>query len=211
MKKEHDVRIDRTKLHPWLDYKLTVLLKKCAKKTIYLIITEGFRTKEHQDELYAQGRTTPGKIVTNSKGSNYASQHMWGIAFDIAIKYKKDLYDPATIKKVAKIAKGIGLAWGGDWQSFVDTPHFYLPTWGRTATLLRAKYGTPSKFKKTWSKTVNRDKGLLLWKATSKLTGSCLRIPNNARVEVLFVSSKSWYAKVRYKNKVGHVNKKYLK
>lgn len=32
MKKEHDVRIDRTKLHPWLDYKLTVLLKKCAKK-----------------------------------------------------------------------------------------------------------------------------------------------------------------------------------
>mgnify|MGYP000792362844 CR=1 FL=1 len=49
MKKEHDVRIDRTKLHPWLDYKLTVLLKKCAKKKIYLIITEGFRTKEHQD------------------------------------------------------------------------------------------------------------------------------------------------------------------
>ena len=40
MKKEHDVRIDRMKLHPWLDYKLTVLLKKCAKKKIYLIITE---------------------------------------------------------------------------------------------------------------------------------------------------------------------------
>lgn len=35
MKKEHDVRIDRTKLHPWLNYKLTVLLKKCAKENIF--------------------------------------------------------------------------------------------------------------------------------------------------------------------------------
>lgn len=210
MKKEHDVRIDRTKLHPWLDYKLTVLLKKCAKKKIYLIITEGFRTKEHQDELYAQGRTKPGKIVTNSKGSNYASQHMWGIAFDIAIKYKKDLYDPATIKKVAKIAKKIGLAWGGDWKSFVDTPHFYLPKWGSTATECKRIYKTPDIFKKSWKKIVTRDKGLLLWKATSKLTGSHLRIPNKAKVEVLFVSSKSWYAKVRYKGKVGHVNKKFI-
>lgn len=210
MKKEHDVRIDRTKLHPWLDYKLTVLLKKCAKKKIYLIITEGFRTKEHQDELYAQGRTKPGKIVTNSKGSNYASQHMWGIAFDIAIKYKKDLYDPATIKKVAKIAKGIGLGWGGDWKSIVDTPHFYLPKWGSTATELKRTYKTPEMFKKSWTKRVVRDKGLLLWKATSKLTGSYLRIPKGAKVEVLFVSSKSWYAKVRYKGKVGHVNKKFI-
>lgn len=56
MKKEHDVRIDRTKLHPWLDYKLTVLLKKCAKKKIYLIITEGF-----QDE------GTSGRIICTGK------------------------------------------------------------------------------------------------------------------------------------------------
>ena len=44
MKKQHDVRIDRSKLHPWLDYKLGLLLKECEKKGIYLIITEGFRT-----------------------------------------------------------------------------------------------------------------------------------------------------------------------
>ncbi len=35
MKKEHDVRIDRTKLHPWLDYKLTVLLKSVQKENIF--------------------------------------------------------------------------------------------------------------------------------------------------------------------------------
>ena len=210
MKQQHDVRIDRSKLHPWLDYKLTVLLKKCAKKGIYLIITEGFRTKEHQDRLYAKGRTKPGKVVTNAKGSTYSSQHMWGIAFDIAIQYKKDLYDINTIKKVAKIAKSIGLGWGGDWKTIVDTPHFYLPKWGSTTTELKKIYKTPDMFRKSWAKKVTRDKGLLLWKATTKLTGSYLRIPKSAKVEVLFVKTDKWYAKVRYKGKVGHVNKKYL-
>lgn len=46
--------------------------------------------------------------------------------------------------------------------------------------------------------------------ATTKLTGSYLRIPKSAKVEVLFVKTDKWYAKVRYKGKVGHVNKKYL-
>ena len=150
MKKEHDIRIDRTKLHPWLDYRMGILLKKCAKKGIYLIITEGFRSKEYQDLLYAKGRTKPGKIVTNAKGSTYSSQHMWGIAFDIAINDSKLLYDTATIKKVAVIAKKIGLGWGGDWTSIVDTPHFYLTKWGSTTSKLKAAYGTPDAFRKTW-------------------------------------------------------------
>ena len=208
MKKEHNIRIDRSKLHPWLDQKLTVLLRKCAKKEIYLIITEGFRSKEYQDSLYAQGRTKPGKIVTNAKGSTYSSQHMWGVAFDIAINDSKLLYDAATIRKVAVIAKGIGLGWGGDWKSIVDTPHFYLPKWGSTTSQLKALYGTPEKFKRTWKKTVKREKGALLRKASSKKTGSHCRIPKGAVVEVLY--SKDWYTKVRYKNKVGYVNKKFV-
>ena len=208
MKKEHDIRIDRSKLHPWLDQKLTVLLKKCAKKGIYLIITEGFRSKEYQDALYAKGRTAPGKIVTNAKGSTYSSQHMWGVAFDIAINDRKLLYDTATIRKVAVIAKGIGLGWGGDWKSIVDTPHFYLPKWGSTTSQLKAFYGTPDKFERTWKKTVKREKGALLWKVSSKKIGSHCRIPKGAVVEVLY--SKDWYTKVRYKNKVGYVNKKFV-
>ena len=208
MKKEHNIRIDRSKLHPWLDQKLTVLLRKCAKKEIYLIITEGFRSKEYQDSLYAQGRTKPGKIVTNAKGSTYSSQHMWGVAFDIAINDSKLLYDAATIRKVAVIAKGIGLGWGGDWKSIVDTPHFYLPKWGSTTSQLKAFYGTPDKFERTWKKTVKREKGALLWKVSSKKTGSHCRIPKGAVVEVLY--SKDWYTKLRYKNKVGYVNKKFV-
>lgn len=207
MKKEHDIRIDRTLLHPWLDFKLEKLLKKCAKKGLYLIITEGFRTKEYQDQLYAKGRTAPGKIVTNAKGSTYSSQHMWGIAFDIAINDSNLLYDVVTIKKVAKIAKKLGLGWGGDWTSIADYPHFYLKKWGSTAVKLKQLYKNPSEFKKTWIKRVNRKAGLKLWKNIAK-TKSLLRIPNGNKVEIFF--SNQWYTKVRYKGKVGYVNKKYL-
>ena len=93
MTKKHDIRVDRKKLHPWLDHKLGLLLRGCAREGIYLIITEGFRTKKYQDALYAKGRTKPGNIVTNARGSSYSSQHMWGVAFDIAINDGKRLYD----------------------------------------------------------------------------------------------------------------------
>ena len=97
MENKHDIRIDRKKLHPWLDHKLGLLLKECAREGIYLIVTEGFRTVAQQNALYAKGRTKPGKVVTNAKGSSYSSQHMWGVAFDIAINDSKRLYDAGQI------------------------------------------------------------------------------------------------------------------
>ncbi len=212
---KHDIRIDRSKLHPQLDYKLGLLLKKCEKKGIYLIVTEGFRSKEQQDKLYAKGRTAPGNIVTNARGSSYNSQHQWGIAFDIAMNYDvdgdgkvtDDTWNAKGFQKVAKIAKSIGLGWGGDWK-FVDTPHFYLKKWGSTTAKLKQNYGTFARFKRTWSATIYRTSGLVLWKDILK-TKKMLRIPDKERVQVLH--KKLWYAKVKYGNKVGYVNRKYLK
>lgn len=218
MKKEHDIRIDRTKLHPWLNYKLTLLLKQCAKKGIYLIITQGFRSKAEQDALYAQGRTKKGSIVTNAKGSDYSSQHQWGIAFDIALKYDvdgdgqvtDDTYNNKGIKNVAKIAKSkkVGLAWGGDWVSPVDTPHFYLGKWGDTPAKLKRTYGTFEKFKKTWTKEVfGIKKGLNIWNKTrTKVLKK--KLPNKTKVNVMYV--KKGYAKVEYKGVVGYMKAKYL-
>lgn len=210
MKKTHDIRIDRTKLHPWLNYKLTLLLKQCAKKGIYLIITEGFRSKEYQDKLYAKGRTKPGNIVTNAKGSDYSSQHQWGIAFDIAINDPKLLYNEATIKKVAKIAKSnkVGLAWGGDWTSPVDTPHFYLDKWGDTPLKLKKKYGVFNNFKKTWTKEVfGTKKGLNIWNKTrTKVLKK--KLPNKTKVNVMYIGKG--YAKVEYNGVVGYMKAKYL-
>lgn len=215
MKKEHDVRIDRNKLHPWLDYKLGLLLKQCAKKGIYLIITEGFRSVADQDALYAKGRTTSGVIVTNAKGSSYSSQHQWGIAFDIAINDNKLLYDDKTIKKVAKIAKSskVGLAWGGDWQSFQDTPHFYLGKWGSTTYELKVKYGNFENFKKTWTKRVAGTKsGLNLWNKTHTKV-LLKKVPNQTKVEVMYSKKYPFgtFSKVRYINKVGLMKSQYLK
>lgn len=211
MTKKHDVRIDRKKLHPWLDHKLGLLLRGCAREGIYLIITEGFRTKKYQDSLYAKGRTKPGSIVTNARGSSYSSQHMWGIAFDIAINDGKRLYDTGLIKKVAEIAKSekVGLGWGGDWKSFPDTPHFYLKKWGSGTGELKATYGTPAKFKKTWRMKVKRKKGLLIWKDADKQQ-SLKRVKNGTKVRVMYV--KDWYARVLLADgTTGYINKKYLK
>lgn len=210
MKTTNDIRIDRSKLHPWLDYKLGLLLKRCNEEGIYLSITEGFRTKEYQDSLYAKGRTVPGKVVTNAKGSTYSSQHMWGIAFDIAINDSKLLYDTATIKKVAKIAKSskVGLKWGGDWKSIIDTPHFYLGKWGSTTSELKSKYGTPDKFKKTWTSITK--KNCKLWKSkTLRASKMLCRIPKGSKVEVLY-KSKLGYAKVKYGGRYGFVFKSVL-
>lgn len=211
MIKHNDIRIDRKKIHPWLSYKIDLLLKKCNKQGIYLIITEGFRTVEYQDKLYAQGRTTQGKIVTNAKGKDYQSQHQWGIAFDIAINDTKLLYDVATLKKVAKIAKakGVGLAWGGDWVSPVDMPHFYLKKWGDTTSKLKSTYKTPDKFRLEWTMTVRgTKKGLNIWnKAKTKVLYK--KVPNGNEVNVMYIKGK--YAKVEYLGTVGYMKVKYLK
>lgn len=215
MQGKHDIRIDRSKLHPQLDYKLGRLLEKCGEKGIWLIITEGFRSKEQQDKLYAKGRTEPGSVVTNARGSSYNSQHQWGIAFDIAMncdvdgdgKVTDDTWNIRGFREAAKIAKSVGLGWGGDWKSFPDTPHFYLKRWGSTTAKLKQQYGSPENFRRTWSGTVSRSKGLILWKDLLK-TRKATRIPNGAKVKIFY--KKLWYARVKYKGKVGYVSKKYL-
>lgn len=140
---------DVTLLHPRLQEKVALLKKKFPK----LGISETFRTVAEQNALYAQGRTKPGKIVTYVKGSTYSSQHQWGVAVDYFHNVSGNLYPSAFMKEVAAYAKKIGLAWGGDWKSFKDTPHLYLPDWGSDTAKLKRQYGTPDKFKKTWKKT----------------------------------------------------------
>lgn len=151
-------------LHPILQGKITQLLNLCKKNGITIAIGECVRTVSEQDSLYAQGRTKPGNIVTNAKGSTYSSMHQWGVAFDFYLKMdvdgdgktEDDAYNNSTklFNKVGELGKSIGLEWGGSWKSPVDMPHFQLPDWGSTATKLKNTYGTPEKFMKTWGGTV---------------------------------------------------------
>jgi len=101
----------------------------------------GNRTWEEQGKIYAQGRTSPGKIVTNAKPGY--SNHNYGIAVDMGVfkdgKYLDGL-KPAEAEafhsKAAIIAEKYNIEWGGSWRTFKDYPHFEYKT-GKTIAQLR--------------------------------------------------------------------------
>ena len=146
--------------HPRMQKIAAQWITACKAEGINVAISETLRTAAEQDALYAKGRTKPGNIVTNAKGSSYRSQHQWGIAFDFYLKMDvdgdgkiaDDAYNDSKghFRKAAEIGKKLGLAWGGDWSSIVDKPHLYLPDWGSTPTPLIQQFKTPEQFMKTW-------------------------------------------------------------
>ena len=139
-------------LHPRLREKVAELKRLCEEKGLKIGISECLRTKEEQDALYAKGRTAPGSIVTNAKGSTYSSMHQWGVAFDFYRNDGKGAYNDTDgfFTKVGEVGRRLGLEWGGDWKKPVDKPHFQLPDWGSTASILKKTYGVPEEFMKTW-------------------------------------------------------------
>ena len=64
---------DITLCHPRLQHLATQWQKECLDQGIIVEIGETLRTVKEQDALYEQGRTKPGPIVTNAKGSSYSS------------------------------------------------------------------------------------------------------------------------------------------
>jgi len=102
------------------------LLYAAAAKGIPLVITSGFRSSDAQARLYAQGRTTPGRIVTHAKPG--VSWHNYGLAFDVAVlKDGKATWpnDRALWNRIGAIGKLVGLTWGGDFpEDQIDLPHF---------------------------------------------------------------------------------------
>jgi peptidoglycan LD-endopeptidase CwlK len=75
---------------------------------------QGYRSIAEQNELYAQGRKKPGKIVTNARGGY--SYHNFGLAFDIAIQNDDGslCWSVADTrwKTAGVIGKSLGLEWG---------------------------------------------------------------------------------------------------
>lgn len=110
------------------------LVHKAAAAGITIKVLSSLRTYAEQDALYAQGRTTLGKKVTNAKGGH--SNHNFGIAFDIGVfEGTKYLDDSPKYKTVGVLGVEIGLEWGGNWKSIVDQPHFQLrPNWAKSQT-----------------------------------------------------------------------------
>lgn len=130
------------KVDPWL-----------KANGITLLIISTFRDDEAQANLYAQGRTKPGRIVTKAKPGE--SWHNWRCAGDVLLLRNgkpiwgtkgngidSDPLDDSTDdleawQSVGKLGERAGLEWAGRWTGFPELGHFQY-TGGLTLSDLRA-------------------------------------------------------------------------
>lgn len=97
------------------------------------IVIEGVRTVARQQQLYAQGRTEPGNVVTWTM----KSKHIDGNAVDLLPVTGWD--NLASFKAVSKAMfqaaseLGVKITWGADWngngiqeKGETDSPHFEI-------------------------------------------------------------------------------------
>lgn len=117
-------------------------LVKCVQRALSygvldFSVAQGVRTKEEQAQLYAQGRTKPGNIVTWTLNSNHIKKSDgFGYAVDLVPftagranwEDQQMFYLLATLMFQAAMEEGLQIAWGGHWQGKKDLPHFELKT-----------------------------------------------------------------------------------
>lgn len=111
---------DINELTPLAQTACRLFMAKCREAGLDIFITETYRPQIRQNELWEQGRTKPGKIVTWTMHSRHTSRRAWDIACNGCI-----LYDIDTLNKAGAIAKSLGITWGGDWKD-PDKPHFEI-------------------------------------------------------------------------------------
>jgi peptidoglycan L-alanyl-D-glutamate endopeptidase CwlK len=137
-----NARLDE--VHPILTLRVRQVERMLNVEGLDIAVVQGMRSWAQQDVLYAQGRTAPGKIVTNAKGRTAPgkivtnakggeSAHQFGYAVDLCIdtpgvggwKFDWNASDPAW-QRLFAVATSCGLAEGCAWRSFPDNPHFFL-------------------------------------------------------------------------------------
>ena len=112
----------------------------CQALPFDVIVVEGVRTIQRQRDLYAQGRTKPGKIVTWTMNS----KHIDGLAVDLApydhetkqILWGDVLKFNDMIRSMLRVAANnkVKIRSGADWNQNgvlresreTDSPHFEL-------------------------------------------------------------------------------------
>jgi hypothetical protein len=94
-------------------------------------ISDARRTLAEQSDIYAQGRTKPGKVVSNAKPGQ--SAHNFGYAVDLwPLKANGDFdwnAPDSIFKTMADIAESLGLTAGYNFRSIHDAPHVESSKW----------------------------------------------------------------------------------
>ena len=125
-------------LLPNVQVRVEKFIELCDEEGIDLLITSTYRDNESQEALYEQGRTRPGKIVTNAKPGE--SWHNYRCAIDIVPlvngKPNWDGSDPIW-ERIGELGEQAGLEWAGRWRTFKELAHFQY-TGGLTLADLKA-------------------------------------------------------------------------
>lgn len=152
-------RIDLTMINPDFLARIREMLAACRAAGADYWATSGHRSAAEQDALYAQGRTKPGNVVTNSQG--FQSAHNFGIAIDftrdkdVAKAGLQPSWDAPDYDLLGKEAVACGLAWGGNFTKLKDRPHVQVAGYVsaseleplKQAYLAAAEQGTDAKSK----------------------------------------------------------------
>ena len=119
---------------------VSIAQEACQALPFDVIVVEGVRTEKRQQELYAQGRTKPGKVVTWTMNS----KHIDGLAVDLApydhetrqILWGDVLKFNGMIRSMLRVAAAhkVKIRSGADWNQNgvlrenreTDSPHFEL-------------------------------------------------------------------------------------
>ena len=116
---------------------MAAVVPAMAKHGYEVRITSGMRTYAEQNQLYSQGRSTKGPIVTNAKGG--WSWHNFGCGFDITLfKDGVPVYESPYYEECAEIGRAQGLDCGLFWKGLRDEPHYNV-TGGLTMQQMRER------------------------------------------------------------------------
>jgi peptidoglycan L-alanyl-D-glutamate endopeptidase CwlK len=113
--------------------KISELMQHAAAATGRMwVVTAGRRTMAEQRAIYAQGRTKPGKVVSNAPAGS--SAHNYGLAADLAPLCADgktiDWNAPRAVwQQMADIAVAMGLTAGFYFHSIFDAPHIEDSNW----------------------------------------------------------------------------------
>lgn len=125
-------------VHPHL---VEVVKRAIEITTQDFMVLEGVRTPARQAELYAQGRTKPGKKVTWTKVSNHFKNKATGFGHAVDLcPFPVDWNDIDKFDQIAHAMNkaadevGVRIRWGANWdgdekpreKGESDSPHFEL-------------------------------------------------------------------------------------
>jgi len=115
-------------LTPECQEKAVAFIGICGLLGIKILVTCTLRSNEEQQAIWDQGRTKPGKIVTNARpGQSKHNPDSTGKsrALDVAFLLESgDATWEGPWERLGIIASLVGLKWGGNFVSFKDYPHF---------------------------------------------------------------------------------------